>query len=194
MYHETRGRELPGNYNHSLLQGLFHVQSASWGKVSRSHVGNVVALVNEYLASAFKFVVKDATVCDKLWKHAKIALDKNVEGSHEELARLLQDEQAHPITYNHYYTDNIQKARSDGVKELIESTVKNVTSQYTKDMAWMSEDAFNTRLVSWLQDPKEVNMVDRACSEALTDLNAYYKVIQPHSDIGNHTKHSFRSP
>ena len=31
-------------------------------------------------------------------------------------------------------------------------------------------------MISALQGRVEVNMVDRACSEALTDLNAYYKV------------------
>lgn len=32
------------------------------------------------------------------------------------------------------------------------------------------------RMILALQKRVEVNMVDRACSEALTDLSAYYKV------------------
>lgn len=49
----------------------------------------------------------------------------------------------------------------------------------------------NNGLVDSLQTGLEVNMVDRACSEALVDLNAYYKVsILPiFSDWGNDADH-----
>lgn len=125
MYLETRGRELPGNYNHSLLKGLFHAQSASWDKISRSHVDSIVALVTQYLSFVINSVLEDVTVREKVWKNVKITFDKNIEASHEELGKLLQDEQGHPITYNHYYTDNIQKARHEGAKEHLENAVKN---------------------------------------------------------------------
>ncbi|KAJ5367956.1 Dynamin [Penicillium cataractarum] len=177
MYLETRGRELPGNYNHSLLKGLFHAQSYSWGKISQSHVDSVVLLVTQYLSSVFKSVLEDTTVRERVWKNVKIALDKNIEDSHEELGKLLQDEQGHPITYNHYYTDNIQKARHENTKEHLESAVKNAiqpTYHGRSNSAGTQVDI--SRLVDSLQARIEVNMVDRACSEALIDLDAYYKV------------------
>jgi hypothetical protein len=136
-----------------------------------------VALVTQYLNSVFKSVLKDVTVRNKLWKNLKIALDKNVEDSHEELAKLLQDEQGHPITYNHYYTDNIQKARHENAKKLLESSVRNAVQPFhshRSNFTGTSSDI--TRLVDSLQTRIEVNMVARACSEALIDLNAYYKV------------------
>lgn len=193
MYLETRGRELPGNYNHSLLQRLFHAQSASWSKISRSHVDNIVVLVTEYLSSVLKSILKDVTVRNKLWKNVKTALDKNVKESQKELVKLLQDEKGHPITYNHYYTDNIQKARHENAKKLLESTVKNVINPDSYGRSNLS--AYDvSRLIGSLQNRVEVNMVDRSCSEALIDLNAYYKVTQPRSDIANQTHHPFRSP
>lgn len=132
MYLETRGRELPGSYNHFLLRRLFHAQYASWGKISRSHVDSIVTLVTEYLSSVIKSVLEDVTVRESVWKNGKIARDKNVEDFHEELDKTLQDEQGHPITYNHYYTDNIQKARIDTAKYHLERSVKNATKPNTQ--------------------------------------------------------------
>ncbi|OOQ82873.1 dynamin GTPase [Penicillium brasilianum] len=177
MYLESRGRELPGNYNHSLLKGLFHAQSASWDKISRSHVDSIVALVTQYLSFVINSVLEDVTVREKMWKNVKIAFDKNIEASHEELGKLLQDEQGHPITYNHYYTDNIQKARHEGAKEHLEKAVKNaILPSYYRSSNSTGFQVDINRLVDSLQARIEVNMVDRACSEALIDLDAYYKV------------------
>jgi hypothetical protein len=104
-------------------------------------------------------------------------LGQNVQKAHQELVRLVQDEQGHPITYNHYYTDNTQRARHDDAKARIKKSVDNATQ-----MDWGGRFHFNNspddlnRLISTLQARVEVNMVDQACSEALTDLNAYYNV------------------
>ncbi len=155
-----------------MLQGLFHAQSALWGKISRAHVDGIVVLVTQFLNSVFKFVLKDITVRDKLWKDLKTVFDNNVESSHEELGKLLQDEQGHPITYNHYYIDNIQKLRSENSKKHLESAVRNATN-YARNAR--GEIIFSSvdKLVGLLENNIEVNMVDRACSEALVDLNAY---------------------
>ncbi|KAJ5629793.1 Dynamin [Penicillium herquei] len=116
MYHKSRGQELPGNYNHHFLRDLFHVQSVSWGIISRSHVDSIVALVTQYLESVLNSLLREPTVRGKICKIVKVALDKNVENCHKELATLLRDEQGYPITYNHYYTDNIQKTRLEKEK------------------------------------------------------------------------------
>jgi hypothetical protein len=34
----TRGRELPGNYNHVLLAELFHFQSRRWRQIAVDHI------------------------------------------------------------------------------------------------------------------------------------------------------------
>lgn len=124
MYRQTRGRELPGNYNHSLLQRLFHIQSSRWKQISQAHIDSVVRLVAEFVRWALRFVVKDSAVHDKLQKHIMTTFDANAGDAHEELAKLIQDERGHPITYNHYYTDNVQKARHDEAKDSIRTSVR----------------------------------------------------------------------
>jgi hypothetical protein len=195
MYLETRGRELPGNYNHSLLKALFHAQSASWEKISRSHVDSIVAMVTQYLSSVINSILEDVTVREKVWKNVKIALDKNIEASHEELGKLLQDEQGHPITYNHYYTDNIQEARHEGAKEHLEQAVRNaILPNILRSSNSPGTQVDISRLVDSLQTRIEINMVDRACSEALIDLDAYYKVSPPTFEIYHYTDISPRLP
>ncbi|KAK5691793.1 hypothetical protein LTR17_025545 [Elasticomyces elasticus] len=41
VYLTTRGRELPGNYNHVLLTELFHHQSKPWQSIASDHVEHV---------------------------------------------------------------------------------------------------------------------------------------------------------
>ncbi|KZL85451.1 interferon-induced gtp-binding protein mx2, partial [Colletotrichum incanum] len=44
VYVKTRGLELPGNYNHSLLSELFQEQSSPWLTMAKRHIDNVVSL------------------------------------------------------------------------------------------------------------------------------------------------------
>jgi hypothetical protein len=124
------------------------------------------------------FVVRDAKVRDNLRKSIINTIDGNVQNAHQELAKLLQDEQGHPITYNHYYTDNIQRARQDDAKERIKKSLDNaIQNEWGGIFKFSNSLGEMNRMISALQERVEVNMVDRACSEALTDLNAYYKVF-----------------
>ncbi|CCF45427.1 vacuolar sorting protein VPS1 [Colletotrichum higginsianum] len=143
-YLQTRGRELPGNYNHVLLAELFHEQSSPWRKIAENHVSEVV----------------DGSG----WRGGRAH-------AFEELRKILLDEERHPITYNHYYTDNIQKARTDSQKAAFQGVMNGLTSRY--DMR-ISED--RDQLIKILQPKMCVNMDQQACEEALAGLNAYYKV------------------
>ncbi|KAK2031929.1 vacuolar sorting protein VPS1 [Colletotrichum zoysiae] len=87
--------------------------------------------------------------------------EDHLSGVIDSLRKILLDEKRHPITYNHYYTDNIQKARSDYHK----SALKDAHCPADRD-----------RLVDALQPKITVDMDQQACEEALAGLNAYYKV------------------
>jgi vacuolar-type H+-ATPase subunit E/Vma4 len=51
------------------------------------------------------------------------SLDSTFQAAKEELDKILQDEKAQLITYNHYYTDNIQNAREDAAKEKLQNSM-----------------------------------------------------------------------
>lgn len=74
---------------------------------------------------------------------------------------MLEDEKLQPITYNHYFTDNVQKARQ-GVGEAM------INKIYDKD--------FNREQALSLLEITVADMDQQACNEARAELDAYYKV------------------
>lgn len=113
MYHQTRRQGLPGNYNHALLTGLFHVQSSRWGPVQSGTYQSGLEdrfSIHEFCNSICN---QDVEVHENVYRLIGITLEANVETGEDELARLLDDETRQPITYNYYYTLNIQNARDD---------------------------------------------------------------------------------
>ena len=60
VYLTTRGRELPGNYNHTLLTELFHVQSKRWGQLALKHVESVHKDLEDFVRDLAKYVAMDA--------------------------------------------------------------------------------------------------------------------------------------
>jgi hypothetical protein len=86
---------------------MFHAQSERWEDISRRYVDAVVSLVSRFIHSALAFIVKDPEARQSLTEGIKVNLNISAKEAFEELDKLLQDEIRHPITYNHYYTDNI---------------------------------------------------------------------------------------
>ncbi|RDH26898.1 Dynamin family protein [Aspergillus welwitschiae] len=176
-YHETRGRELPGNHNYALLAELYHAQSDRWGSIARRHLDKTVSIVSQFIQCALKHVIKDMKVRESVSKVIDATLEMDIRHAHEELETLLDDEKRQPITYNHYYTDNIQKSRQKhSRKQLQESIDSAIEGEWNGRFHFQNSSDEVRRLVTALQDRVVVNMTEQACIEARNDLAAYYKV------------------
>ena len=101
------------------------------------------------------------------------------------LAELLKTYQhQHPITYNHYYTDNVQKARQEASHDLINKIVMDTTGGDLNGAIDTKKNGVDTkkngidlgRLFNALQKHVTVDMHEQACSEVRVGLDAYYKV------------------
>ena len=177
MYTESRGKELPGNYNHILLSRLFHAQSSRWPDLAVSHLDNVHHEITCFAQAALQHVIKDDRVCTNVLDSASATLRAHVEGAKKELDKLCRDEQIQPITYNHYYTDNIQNARQEALRKLLKKAMNETASQDWNGKLHVSNNTFDAaKLLSSLQSRIIVDMDAQACAEALSGLNAYYKV------------------
>ncbi|KAI6601853.1 hypothetical protein MCOR12_004140 [Pyricularia oryzae] len=64
VYLRTRGRELPGNYNHVLLAELFLEQSSRWLPIATAHVENIIAIVTGWLQHATRVVLPEDKLRD----------------------------------------------------------------------------------------------------------------------------------
>jgi hypothetical protein len=134
VYQTTRGRELPGNCNHALLTELFHEQSKPWQGIATEHVEQIHASTVEFVDHAIAYLGIEEHVLVGIKEGIDVALRESKTKAEEELSKLCADEQEHPITYNHYYTDNVQKSRLDATQKMIERAVENVNG--------VEEDAF----------------------------------------------------
>jgi len=119
-------------------------------------------------------------------------IDKCGKLAEEELRKLCIDEAQQPVTYNHYYTDNVQKSRLDALKKTIEKAVGKASSAQdqpppvfgsnsttTNASVFNGNSPFNMSadaLIALLSKSVTVDMDEQACTEALAGLNAYYKV------------------
>ncbi|PCG92464.1 Dynamin [Penicillium occitanis (nom. inval.)] len=181
VYTRTRGKELPGNHNSALLAELFHEQSQRWASIAEAHVGAIREIISQWTEKAVKNVIREdedglrrevgGILQDFLDSCEKLAL--------EELNKLLEDERRSPLTYNHYYTDNIQKARGDMQKAAVRNAINLAKEQDWNGKLHINNDAWGIeRFVVAVESRIVVDMDEQACKEALTQLKAYYKVAR----------------
>ncbi|KAJ6132636.1 Dynamin [Penicillium samsonianum] len=179
VYDRTRGQELPGNYNQALLTELFHVQSLRWAQIAREHIVAISKIVSQFVNAALMYAIKDGKVRENIGRLVSTTLEANVEAAEHELERILEDETRQPITYNHYYTDNIQNARNEASKSLIENSVRHaIRDDWNGSLHLENTEKDCVKLLSSLKKRVIVDMKEQACSEAKTDLTAYYKVAR----------------
>lgn len=178
----TRGRELPGNY--VLLSELFHEQSSRWQSIAEDHVEKVNEVVSAFVNTVLLRLIREENVRREVSVLTSSGLDERARLASQELVKIIADEKLQPITYNHYYTDNIQKARQDSLRKSIQQVMRGVIDDDFNGKLHVSNTVPDMdKLLASLQRKVIVNMDDQACAEALAGLNGYYKVRNTASAI-----------
>ncbi|KAB8240074.1 P-loop containing nucleoside triphosphate hydrolase protein [Aspergillus flavus] len=175
VYKNTRGLELSGSHNHTFLSELFHEQSSRWPALAAQHIRRVNQEIVDFTQRALCFIVKDNHVNEEIFKIINPLLLQNFRGAEIELQKICDDEKVQPMTYNHYYTDTIQKARSSRVKDFVRQLLCNIpfsSDGYSKSKASPNYD----RLLASIDDHIIPDMDQAACDDAIEELTAYYKV------------------
>ncbi|KAK7962808.1 uncharacterized protein PG986_003633 [Apiospora aurea] len=173
----TKGRELPGSYNYALLAELFQEQSSPWRWLARSHTRSISIALTNWVKQAVEHTIPDETLRREVLAIYRRWLEDTETRAYEELEKLLADERRPPMTYNHYYTDNVQKAQSDARVNGFTDALNNVSRQGCNGHLQLSDVKPELKSVvgNLHTNPTIKNMDDQACSEALISLNAYYK-------------------
>ncbi|CZS94323.1 related to dynamin GTPase [Rhynchosporium graminicola] len=175
-YLRTRGRELPGNYNHVLLAELYHEQSSRWAGIAENHVKKLFDITTEFVDGAMDHVVHEENMRREIILLANTRLEEGKALANEELQKLLADEKRQPITYNHYYTDNIQSARESSMKDAMQIAMRAAVEKDWNGKFHVSNTPLELeKVLTSLQKRVIVNMDDQACAEAMGGLQAYYK-------------------
>ncbi|KAI2471102.1 P-loop containing nucleoside triphosphate hydrolase protein [Annulohypoxylon bovei var. microspora] len=167
----TRGCELPGTYNPLIIGELFHEQCSPWRSMLEDFSKKIVEAVDFTVNAALTYVVDEDTKA-KLWKELiNDALDRFNRQLQSKVNEVLRPhEDRHPITYNHYLTENVQKTRTSRIRARLERALKEPGV-----LAKMSPLTINGFLDA-LIDHTEADMETASSSDAIDWMEAYYKV------------------
>lgn len=131
-----------------------------------------------FVNRALSYTVKESRACEELKQRLKSSLKDNLDAALTELDKICRDEKIQPITYNHYFTDNIQKARQSAAKEELRKACDSLAAADPNNFGY-SDGISYSYLIQALESHITVDMEEQACNEAKSSLKAYYKVIPP---------------
>ncbi|GKZ67889.1 hypothetical protein AnigIFM50267_002443 [Aspergillus niger] len=174
---QTRGRELPGTFNPMIIGELFKEQCSPWKDITYRHILETWEAVEGFLSLLTNYVADEATsviLFDKVISPALNQLKESLIKACEDLVGSHQ--QGHPITYNHYFTENIQNIRADRREVALRRTIKKFFK--TEDLRETYLEGYQDLegLVQSLLSFDEPDMMRFASAEALDCMLAYYKV------------------
>jgi hypothetical protein len=163
-----------------LLAELFQEQSSRWADITKEHLDSLFDITSAFIQSSMDHVVHEEDMRREILALGNYQLEKGKRLAYEELQKLLADEKRQPITYNHYYTDNIQNARESSLKDLIQKAMRGAVEKEWHGKFHVSNTPLELeKVLTSLQSRVTVNMDDQACAEAIGGLQAYYKVFSP---------------
>ncbi|ROW06113.1 hypothetical protein VMCG_04580 [Cytospora schulzeri] len=176
----SRGRELPGTFSPMIVADLFKDQCRPWKAILQDHVQNTGAAARKLLSLVCAHTADDGACRHILREIVDPAMDRIMMALEVKADRLLLPHvNGHPITYNHYFTETLQKIRNE--RNL--SEVRSLVAKWLRLKEDEMNDVCNIRgtfdmggLVDSLAARTEPDMDRFAASEALDCMMAYYKV------------------
>ncbi|KAF7952298.1 uncharacterized protein EAE97_001795 [Botrytis byssoidea] len=173
----TRGKELPGNYNPSLISELYWEQSAKWEELAAEHIERVSDVCTEFLKNLL-LEMTPRDVESRLWS-SRIEdelRNRNAAAAHE-LDNLIVDNMNHPINYNHYYTDTIKNRQQERANAELEKCCQDASAGVeTSEGVQMGPVIQKLKESLFKSTEKDMEVV--SCEAALDCVMAIYKVLQ----------------
>lgn len=190
LMRRTRGRELPGTFNPMIVADLFLEQSTQWETITRSHIDKSWKAAREFLRLVVAYIADGATSQILFQRIFEPALDKLSEALITKTTELLTPHQkSHPITYNHYFTETLQKVRNERSRNEYSQILGDVFSINSFESPIQIRNFHINRLIDTLVQRTEPDMNRFACSEALDCMEAYYKVDRPSPPVVLNSHH-----
>jgi hypothetical protein len=172
----TRGRELLGLFSPEMVNLLFKEQSSRWDGIAKQHVIDIGIVCKDYAHEVINHSIEPGVSRQILAHSVNPALEKARFAAHDELNKILRDLEDHAISYNHYFTDQLQLLRqkrfSVKMDELIEASKLNFKMKDDATYSLINPTTFKGKL----KEALEVDMTKVSAEEALDALQAYYKV------------------
>ncbi|KAK3294434.1 P-loop containing nucleoside triphosphate hydrolase protein [Chaetomium fimeti] len=174
---ESRGRELPGTYNPLIVAELFSNQCKPWQGMVRTLLERAFQSTVKMIECALHHVADGETTECLLRAIISPALESIKRGLKNKADEILEPHlSGHPITYNHYLTDNVQKAQADRRRHQMENRLKAFFSSDRIPTGVANHKFDMHSLLNDLATNTEPDMDTYSCSMAVDTMEAYYKV------------------
>ncbi|WEW59424.1 hypothetical protein PRK78_004896 [Emydomyces testavorans] len=172
----SKGRELPGTFNPLIIGDLFYQQASPWEHIVQNYTGKVLEATKQFLKLALAYCSDDTTQQALLMEIIGPAMETYAEQLTTKIHEILQPhKKGHPITYNHYFTENIQKIRQEKNRRDMANNLRSFFNLETTNGC--IDPLFEPdKLVDALTQETEYDMDRYAASEAICYMEAYYRV------------------
>lgn len=168
-YRRSRGFEL-GTFDPSLLPIMFQVQSKKWDRLAVAYTSDVIRIVHEFASELLLALCPDPRVRSNLWT---LIMDELLERykramSHTDFI-LRVERKGTPLTTNHYFNDNLQKARVERLRSAL------------KSRAYMDTPGFGGREVIAVVsavDSVQMGNIEHMVEDIHAILKSYYTVAR----------------
>ncbi|KAK3398296.1 P-loop containing nucleoside triphosphate hydrolase protein [Sordaria brevicollis] len=118
-YSASRGPEL-GSFGGSVLTMAFKAQASYWDEAATRHVKTAILVIHRFLYTLLKTLIKDKRIREELWSCLQDDLLIGYQRACEHAKFVINTElNGRPVTYNHYFNDNLQKARLGRQKSIL---------------------------------------------------------------------------
>lgn len=188
----SSGCELPGTYNPLIIGDLFFEQAAPW----ESHVNTFMARLIEAARTTVNLILEDSadeeTIVGLMREIINPKMDALKQATEQKAVEVLAPNQrGHPNTYNHYFIENVQKAKERHSKRFLEQKLLGYFGlEDIGDTYYSPSQGIKLQpLVNAMTSRTEVDMDRFACSEAIDCMLAYYKVCTLYLDYAPRTLH-----
>lgn len=174
----TRGCELPGTYNPLIVGELFKEQCKPWGILVDRFTSDILDAARFAVESALDYATDKDTAAGLLHAIIYPKLYNLKEALNVKIEEILEPHKSgHPITYNHYLTENVQKAQTERRRRHLQRVLQGVLGQQNKLPDGRYQYTFNASiLLSQLVENTEADMDRYALYAAIDMMEAYYKV------------------
>lgn len=172
LMRRSRGRELSGTFNPLIIGDLFVKQCQPWRALAEECQTNVLQAAYNLINSILDEITAPETRAAILRK-----VNTGMESIKHRLAQKVEEllephYTGHPITYNHYLTDTVQKVQSDRRDRELQQVVQS----YTRTDAKGHKTIDDQRLQKALSGYMETNTDRYSSSQAIDYMEAYFKV------------------
>ena len=170
LMRRSRGCELPGTFNPLIIGELFTEQCQPWRKIAVKTKDAILQAVYQVTRAILEHVSAEETT-DGIFQTLSEEVDGLRGDLNREVAELLDPHyNGHPISYNHYLTDTVQKAQAERRRRDVDKSIKSAVGSRGV------EALPPTLFLAILYNSVEVDMEIYASNLAVDFMQAYYKV------------------